>query len=174
MPCWASWGGGGEGLPEATPPPRLTPPRSPRARRPTYRSRPPRKSRINSSSKKIAPKTRITIHDHPYLKTSHSRKNRARSRDIFILSPRMPAVASKPGSIWLSGAPIDHNAVSRSHALPWGLVLGRGRRADHASLCVQRSPFGLCHRLRRLLERVLEPVGTARAPAWLEAAPGAL
>ena len=119
-------------------------------------------------------------------------------------------------SVSLSGAPIDHNAVSRSHALPWGLVLGRGRRGDgihafktrkraidyartnaaevvggrsktdrpesnsseyrkaingaglskdqsaledDASLCVQRSLFGLWRRSRRLLGGVLEPAG---------------
>ena len=40
-----------------------------------------------------------------------------------------------------------------------GLPCGRGRRGNHAPLCVQRNLFGLLRRLRRLLEGVLEPGG---------------
>ena len=49
--------------------------------------------------------------------------------------------------------------------------------ADAATMhgfCVQRSLFGLCHRLRRLLEGVLEAGGVALAASrMLTSAPGA-
>ena len=49
---------------------------------------------------------------------------------------------------------------------------GRDRRSAHASLCVQRSLFGLCHRLRRLLEGVLKLVDEIIAPGPFSGARG--
>ncbi len=111
--------------------------------------------------KKIAAKSRITIPDHPYLKTSHSRKKieptpvRSSLKVPATQRWRQTSIASaqEPPFRALSGLTAHGPATNR------GRGRGRGQPADHASLCVQRSLFGLCHRLRQLLGRDLGPVG---------------
>ena len=65
--------------------------------------------------KKIAAKSRITIPDHHYLKTSHSRKNSSALLRLIHHKYRHAAVAVDCRSASLSGPTVRRNAVSRSH-----------------------------------------------------------
>ena len=124
--------------------------------------------------KTIAAKSRITIPDHPYLEISYSRKKSRPHLRLIHHKYRHAAVAVDCRSTWLSGAPIEHNAVlrsngpaKRSRARPtcprgaWGTA--GGGSTSRGVWESQRSLFGLWRRLRRLLEGVLEPVGVALA-----------
>ncbi len=89
-------------MPEATPPPRLTPPRSPRARRPTYRS-------LTLFQKKCG-QNQSSYPRPPLFRNIHSRKKSSPLLRLIHHKYRHAAVAVDCRSVSLSGPTVRRNA----------------------------------------------------------------
>ncbi len=120
--------------------------------------------------KKIAAKNRITILTTLILKQRTHGKNRARSSQVFILSPSGQPLALKPGSTWISGPTFQSMSRLRSQRFAMIEVEVSGAVAV-PGLAIMPWP-GCCSISGRKERRLIGPSSIDDPPGPLGAAGG--